>query len=171
MLVSYLVESENLRRKQQEQQDSVLHKENKEVEKSANLNQKEENFSTDKKIRQTRKIQKKQNQSSNRRKNSDLNEPRKIIRKKSKSDISQSTNSDPSLKRSNSTNGFPIAINQQKLTKNALFHSPTSILTKLDLKALFQPSVFESLPRHFQLKVIKLLPECDRQVDSTGRVR
>ena len=166
--MSYLVESENLRRKQQEQHEDVVHKENKRVEKFIDLNQIEENIKTEKKVRTTRKLQKKQNQSSNRRKNSNVNESQKIIRKKSKSDNSQPINTNHSLKRSNSTNGFLININQQKLTKNALFHSPTSILTKLDLKALFQPSVFESLPRHFQLKVIKLLPECDRQVDSTG---
>ena len=51
---------------------------------------------------------------------------------------------------------------------NALFHSPSSLLTKLDLKALFHPSIFESLPRQSQLKLIKLLPECDRQLDSHG---
>lgn len=53
-------------------------------------------------------------------------------------------------------------------SQNALFHSASSLLTKLDLKALFQPSLFESLPRQSQLKLIKLLPECDRQLDSHG---
>ena len=56
----------------------------------------------------------------------------------------------------------------QTFSVNSLFHSPTSLLTKLDLKALFQPAIFESLPRQSQLKLIKLLPECDRQLDSHG---
>ncbi len=56
----------------------------------------------------------------------------------------------------------------QIFSTNALFHSSSSLLTKLDLKALFQPSIFESLPRQAQLKLIKLLPECDRQLDSHG---
>lgn len=178
--MSYLVESENLRRKQQEQQESV-HKENKDfAENSVAVSSHREPHNNDKRSRTTtaKKTQKNQNHSSNRRKTSSsdavtpCNETKKIIRKKSKNDISHHSavnHSDHSLKRSNSMNGHvPITINQQQLTKNALFHSPTSILTKLDMKALFQPSVFESLPRHFQLKVIKLLPECDRQVDSTG---
>lgn len=61
-----------------------------------------------------------------------------------------------------------IQIDEQQFTKNALFHSPNSLLTKLDLKVLFQPIIFESLPRQSQLKLIKLLPECDRQLDSHG---
>ena len=63
--MSYLVESENLRRKQQEQHEDVVHKENKRVEKFIDLNQIEENIKTEKKDRTTRKLQKKQNQSSN----------------------------------------------------------------------------------------------------------
>lgn len=57
---------------------------------------------------------------------------------------------------------------EQIFSINALFHSPSSLLTKLDLKSLFQPALFESLPRQSQLKLIKLLPECDRQLDSHG---
>ena len=51
---------------------------------------------------------------------------------------------------------------------NSLFNSSQSLLTKLDLKVLFQPAIFESLPRQSQLKLIKLLPECDRLFDSHG---
>lgn len=57
---------------------------------------------------------------------------------------------------------------EQIFSVNALFHSPASLLTKLDVKALFQPALFEALPRQSQLKLIKLLPECDRQLDSQG---
>ena len=56
----------------------------------------------------------------------------------------------------------------QLFTLNSLFNSPSSLLTKLDLKTLFQPALFESLPRQSQLKLIKLLPECDRKLDSHG---
>jgi len=63
---------------------------------------------------------------------------------------------------------FLREIDDQQFTKTALFHTPTSLLTKIDLKSLFQPSIFESFPRHSQLKLIKLLPECDRQLDSHG---
>lgn len=51
---------------------------------------------------------------------------------------------------------------------NSLFHSSSSLLTKLDIKALFQPKLFETLTRQSQLKLIKLLPECDRQLDPHG---
>ncbi len=70
---------------------------------------------------------------------------------------------------SSNSNDLPnIPLDEQHFTKNALFHTPTSLLTKLDLKVLFQPVIFESFPRHSQLKLIKLLPECDRQLDSHG---
>lgn len=57
---------------------------------------------------------------------------------------------------------------EQVFSVNSLFHSSNSILTKLDLKSLFQTQLFESLPRQAQLKLIKLLPECDRTFDSFG---
>lgn len=56
----------------------------------------------------------------------------------------------------------------QIFSTNSLFNSSQSLLTKLDLKVLFQPAIFESLPRQSQLKLIKLLPECDRLFDSHG---
>ncbi|CAF0709986.1 unnamed protein product [Brachionus calyciflorus] len=56
----------------------------------------------------------------------------------------------------------------QIFSLNSLFNSSQSLLTKLDLKVLFQPAIFESLPRQSQLKLIKLLPECDRLFDSHG---
>ena len=68
----------------------------------------------------------------------------------------------------NEFGGGEVSSDEQLFTKTALFHTPTSILTKLDLKQLFQPSIFEAFPRHSQLKLIKLLPECDRQLDSHG---
>lgn len=57
---------------------------------------------------------------------------------------------------------------EQIFSVNGLFHSPSSLLTKMDLKSLFQPSLFEALSRQSQLKLIKLLPECDRRLDSHG---
>ena len=69
---------------------------------------------------------------------------------------------------SNSSTATKLVIDELQFSKNALFHSPSSLLTKLDLKTLFQPAVFESFPRQSQLKLIKLLPECDRQLDSHG---
>lgn len=70
---------------------------------------------------------------------------------------------------SSNTNGLSnIPLDDTQFTKNVLFHTPTSLLTKLDLKVLFQPAIFESFPRYSQLKLIKLLPECDRQLDSHG---
>ena len=69
---------------------------------------------------------------------------------------------------SNSGQATQLVIDELQFSKNALFHSPSSLLTKLDLKTLFQPAVFESFPRQSQLKLIKLLPECDRQLDSHG---
>ncbi len=56
----------------------------------------------------------------------------------------------------------------QIFSSNALFHSSNSLLTKIDLKSLFQPLIYETLPRQSQLKLIKLLPECDRIIDSFG---
>ena len=76
--------------------------------------------------------------------------------------------SDDSLPSHNELSNKKIQFDEQQFTKNALFHSPSSLLTKLDLKTLFQPLIFESLPRQSQLKLIKLLPECDRQLDSHG---
>jgi hypothetical protein len=76
---------------------------------------------------------------------------------------------------SQSNNAFFTEINKNRILNdsslfsiNSLFHSSNSLLTKLDLKSFFQPSIFESLPRQSQLKLIKLLPECDRQLDSHG---
>ncbi|RNA01522.1 hypothetical protein BpHYR1_035837 [Brachionus plicatilis] len=57
---------------------------------------------------------------------------------------------------------------EQIFSTNSLFSTSQSLLTKLDLKVLFQPAIFESLPRQSQLKLIKLLPECDRLFDSHG---
>ncbi len=59
----------------------------------------------------------------------------------------------------------------QLFSYNSLFHSSNSLLTKLDLKALFHTHLFESLPRQSQLKLIKLLPECDRTLDAYGSFR
>lgn len=56
----------------------------------------------------------------------------------------------------------------QMFSINSLFHSSSSLLTKLDIKALFQSKLFETLTRQSQLKLIKLLPECDRQLDPHG---
>jgi hypothetical protein len=67
-----------------------------------------------------------------------------------------------------SSTATQLVIDELQFSKNALFHSPSSLLTKLDLKTLFQPAVFETFPRQSQLKLIKLLPECDRQLDSHG---
>jgi hypothetical protein len=52
--------------------------------------------------------------------------------------------------------------------KDSLLHLTTSALVKFDLKRLFQPAIFETLPRESQLKLIKLMPECDRQLDCYG---
>jgi hypothetical protein len=68
----------------------------------------------------------------------------------------------------NDANLLRLVNDPNTFSLNSLFHSPASLLTKLDLKALFQPVIFESLPRQSQLKLIKLLPECDRQLDSHG---
>ena len=178
--MSYLVESENLRRKQQElqQDNNNTNNLNKDIDSTTNrLTDNNNDFnstSNNKKGRKSKKTLKKNQNKTRNNSASDLNEDKKLNRiKKHKSDQSfdnslSAKNNRNSSSFNNNNNGYSININEQKLTKNALFHSPTSILTKLDLKTLFQPSVFESLPRHFQLKVIKLLPECDRQVDSTG---
>lgn len=55
---------------------------------------------------------------------------------------------------------------QQKI----LFTSPNSIFSKLNFKALFQPSVFESLPYQSQLELIDLLPECDKEISNCNKL-
>lgn len=182
-ILSYLTESENLRRKQQEelqQQDSSTHKENtlKSGPDSLNNSTSQPDSVSRKNTNATNSNNKSRRNSKNnsRATNKRSSQEKKSIRKRPS--VSESSkDSGSSLKRSassgsnglaNQLTGTNASVNQNKFTKNALFHSPTSILTKFDLKTLFQPTVFESLPKQFQLKVIKLLPECDRQVDSTG---
>lgn len=89
------------------------------------------------------------------------------------SSISNSSNSSSNSSLTNSHNtsnntNSKLVFEDSQFTKTALFHTPDSLLTKLDLKALFQPTIFESLSRQSQLKLIKLLPDCDRQLDSHG---
>jgi hypothetical protein len=102
--------------------------------------------------------------------------PNQIIKKRQRRKFKSGLNSHQSSKEQAASNSngnhskepAPLHITENHLTTNALFHSPASVLTKLDLKTFFQPTVFESLPRQSQLKLVKLLPECDRQLDSHG---
>ncbi len=88
------------------------------------------------------------------------------------SSSNSSTNSNHTISHSNgngnTSNNNKLVFDDSQFTKTALFHTPDSLLTKLDLKTLFQPVIFESLSRQSQLKLIKLLPDCDRQLDSHG---
>lgn len=88
----------------------------------------------------------------------------------SSSSSNSSSNSSLTNSHNTSTNhtNSKLVFEDSQFTKTALFHTPDSLLTKLDLKALFQPTIFESLSRQSQLKLIKLLPDCDRQLDSHG---
>ena len=128
-ILSYLVESENLRRKQQELQQDNIYKENITLNNSIDsLHNADQEQKDTKKSRinnsnnkQKRNIKRNQsNRSLNKRLNSDEKSPRK--KNKSLSEINRNSN-----KNANISNGLQT-INQQKFSKNALFHSPTSIL-------------------------------------------